>query len=66
MYKQVLNSISNIEVFPIISLVVFVGFFALLILKVSLSKKEWLNQMSAMPLEDEEVIQERNHSSNIN
>lgn len=56
MYKQVLNSITDIDIFPIISLIVFVSFFILMILKVMATRKEFADKMAAMPLEEDDSI----------
>lgn len=53
MYKQVLNSIENIEIFPVISLILFISFFSLMLYKVFNSGKTWVDHMSSLPLEDQ-------------
>jgi hypothetical protein len=50
MYKNVLQSIAGIEVFPIISFVIFFAFFIGLLLYVVFSDKKHLAAMSEMPL----------------
>lgn len=53
MYKHVMSSIEGIELFPIISLVIFVSFFALLILRLYVFKGADYEQFSKLPLEDD-------------
>lgn len=55
MYKQVLNSIADIDIFPLISLMLFLSFFLLMLYKVFFASKSWSDHMSALPLEDDSV-----------
>ena len=50
MYKSVLQSIAGIEIFPIISFVIFFAFFIGLLLYVAFSDKKHIAAMSEMPL----------------
>jgi len=56
MYKQVLNSITDIEIFPVISLILFISFFALMLYKVYHSGSSWVDHMASLPLEDDSTI----------
>lgn len=62
MYKQVLNSINNIEIFPVISLILFISFFSLMLYKVFNSGNSWVEHMSALPLDDEPTDKENSNS----
>lgn len=53
MYKQVLNSINNIEIYPIITLIIFVVFFFAMIGYVMSMKKDTVAHLAHLPLEDE-------------
>ncbi|MBK0402726.1 hypothetical protein I5M27_06995 [Adhaeribacter sp. BT258] len=53
MYKNVLQSITGIEIFPLISFVIFFVFFLGLLLYVVLSDKNHLATMSELPLQNE-------------
>lgn len=53
MYKQVLNSIVNIDLFPLISMILFFTFFLLMLYKVFYSSKEWADKIAALPLDDD-------------
>jgi cytochrome c oxidase cbb3-type subunit 4 len=49
-----MESIEGIEIYPIISILIFFIFFALLILWVATAKKNYIEQVSNIPLEQEE------------
>lgn len=53
MYKSVLQSIDGIEIYPIISFVIFFAFFMGLLAYVVVVKKEHIQSMKAMPLQNE-------------
>ncbi len=53
MYKNVLQSITGIEIFPMISFIIFFVFFLGLLLYVVLSDKNHLATMSELPLQNE-------------
>lgn len=52
MYKNVLQSIDNIAIWPIISFVIFFIFFLCLLLWVFTTDKKFIDKMKAMPIED--------------
>lgn len=49
--KGHMASISGIEIYPLISLSIFLGFFVLLVIYLSYKKKEYYDKMSAIPLD---------------
>ncbi|WP_205503371.1 hypothetical protein [Rufibacter psychrotolerans] len=53
MYKSVLQSIDGIEIYPIISFVIFFAFFLGLLAYVVVVKKEYIQSMKEMPLQNE-------------
>ncbi len=59
MYKEVLRSIENVEIFPIISLVIFVLFFIGITIWAILVPKEYVSHMESLPLEEEKLTQEK-------
>ena len=61
MYKQILEGVKGIELYPIISLLIFVGFFVILGIWVFKARKSYIKKMSRMPLEDD-VVDERTKS----
>ena len=52
MYKNVLQNINNIEIWPIISFVIFFVFFLGLLWWVFKVDKEFINRMAALPFDD--------------
>ncbi|MFK7906834.1 MAG: hypothetical protein AB8B69_17000 [Chitinophagales bacterium] len=53
MYKNVLRSITDIEFLPVVALVIFVMFFTGLLLWTFLQRKEHIDKMASLPLEEE-------------
>lgn len=51
--KHTMDTISGIEIFPIISLVIFFTFFMGLLLWVRKSDKTYINHVKNLPLEDD-------------
>jgi len=60
MYKNVLQDIANIEIWPIISFVIFFIFFLCLLWWVFTADKKFITKMKNMPLED------KNESTSLN
>lgn len=56
MYKELLQSIEGIEVYPIISLIVFVLFFAIILLWMFKVDKNYIKKMENLPLDNDEEI----------
>jgi hypothetical protein len=52
MYKQILASIHNVDILPVISLVIFFIFFVGILIKVALIDKKFVKKMEDMPLDD--------------
>ncbi len=52
MYKNILQSIDNVAVWPIISFVIFFLFFLMLLWWVFTVNKKFIDYMSKMPMED--------------
>jgi cbb3-type cytochrome oxidase subunit 3 len=59
MYKNVLQSISGIEIYPIISFLIFFAFFIGLTLYVLFVDKKHVSAMSEMPLQNENQPQNK-------
>ncbi|NHE56151.1 cbb3-type cytochrome c oxidase subunit 3 [Cyclobacterium plantarum] len=53
MQKEILRSIENIEIYPIISLLIFVIFFVSMFWWVIRADKGYIDKMKEMPLKDE-------------
>jgi cytochrome c oxidase cbb3-type subunit 4 len=54
MIKDLLQSVEGITIYPIISLIVFVLFFALIIIWMFKVDKNYIKKMENLPLENEE------------
>ncbi|MEM6764940.1 MAG: hypothetical protein AAF824_18175 [Bacteroidota bacterium] len=53
MYKDVLRSIDDISLFPVIAILIFFVFFLLLGIRVVKMDKKHVNKMSSLPLDEE-------------
>lgn len=51
--KNYMDSIAGIEIFPIISLLIFFTFFVGLFYWVFTAKKDYINEVSDMPLDNQ-------------
>ena len=54
MYKEILQSIEGVSIYPIISLVVFVLFFAIILIWMFKVAKNYFKKMENLPFEKEE------------
>jgi cytochrome c oxidase cbb3-type subunit IV len=63
MYKNVLQNIENIQVWPVISFVIFFLFFILLLWWVIRVDKKYVDEMGQLPLKDHS---ENNSVENLN
>lgn len=55
MYKEILRSIENIEIYPIISLVIFLLFFVGMFIWVVKTPKGHIKHMESLPFNDQEA-----------
>ena len=62
MYKNVLQNITNIEIWPLISFVIFFVFFLGLLWWVFTADKKFIAEMAALPLGDNPVNQEKGNT----
>ncbi|GAB2628653.1 cbb3-type cytochrome c oxidase subunit 3 [Belliella aquatica] len=53
MKKDILNSIENIEIYPIISLLIFVLFFVGMFIWVVRADKNYIDHMKDLPFDEE-------------
>ncbi|PZX51052.1 Cbb3-type cytochrome oxidase component FixQ [Algoriphagus ratkowskyi] len=58
MYKDVLRSMENVEIFPIISLIIFILFFIGITIWAMRASKEYVDHMSALPMDDDNELTE--------
>jgi cytochrome c oxidase cbb3-type subunit IV len=56
MYKNVLQSIDNIQIWPVISFVIFFVFFLCLLLWVFTTDKKFIDKMKAMPIDEKDSL----------
>ena len=61
MYKNVLQSIDNIAIWPIISFIIFFLFFICLLWWVFTADKNFIAKMEAMPMEDSYPKEEKSN-----
>jgi cytochrome c oxidase cbb3-type subunit IV len=54
MYKFVLQGIENIEIWPIIALILFLSVFTIGVIYAVTADKKYIDHMENLPLEDEE------------
>jgi cbb3-type cytochrome oxidase subunit 3 len=64
MYKNVLQNITNIEIWPLISFVIFFVFFLGLLWWVFTADKKFIAEMAAKPLTDKPTDQEKSNAKN--
>jgi cytochrome c oxidase cbb3-type subunit 4 len=60
MYKEVLQSIEGVGIFPIISMIVFAAFFTVVIIWYFKADKKYLNKMKNLPLDNDEKSNSNN------
>jgi cytochrome c oxidase cbb3-type subunit 4 len=51
MYKEILRSIGGIDAYPVVSLIIFVTFFAILIARVCRMDARRVGRLAALPLD---------------
>lgn len=54
MFKHYFEQVNNVEIWPIISLIIFITFFIGLLIWVVKVDKKYINDMSNLPMEDAE------------
>lgn len=59
--KHNMETIMGIEIYPIIALLIFFVFFVGLITWTFTYRKEAINELSMMPLDDEQNTNDKNH-----
>lgn len=64
MYKEVLQSIEGIGIYPVISMILFIVFFAIVLIWYFKADKKYLNKMSNLPLDNDEKLNSNNTGGN--
>ncbi len=59
MYKNVLQSIENIEVWPVVSFVIFFVFFLCLLLWVFSVDKRFIERMKSLPVDESAIAKSK-------
>jgi cytochrome c oxidase cbb3-type subunit IV len=59
MFKDFIKEQAGVQFYPVVSLLVFIIFFVALSVRAMMYKKHELQEMSAIPLDDEPVDSER-------
>lgn len=65
MYKNVLQSIDNIAIWPVISFVIFFLFFICLLWWVFTTKKNFIEKMKSLPLETSALEKDPNLNNEL-
>ncbi|MEY4521215.1 MAG: hypothetical protein RIT10_400 [Bacteroidota bacterium] len=63
--KHNLTTIDGVSIFPMISLLIFVLFFALVLTRTYRMSKASVNELGAIPLEDEVEMNQTNSKENL-
>ena len=63
MYKNVLQSIDNIAVWPVISFVIFFIFFVCLLWWVFTADKKFIEKMESLPMNESDAAESENINS---
>lgn len=53
MFKHYFEQIQNVEIWPIISLILFFVFFTMTIIRIFFMDKKHIDKMKSLPLDDE-------------
>ncbi len=56
MFKNVLESISGVEIYPIISMILFIIVFCGMLIWAFRKDRNYLSRMAEMPLDDEQPV----------
>lgn len=62
MYKNILQGIENIEIWPVISFVIFFVFFIALLCWVFTRDKEFISKMKHMPIQESDEKEQSTHN----
>ena len=61
MDKQVLQSIAGVDIYPVISLIIFFVFFLLILGWIFTLNKSYITKMENLPLEDDSCSETKNN-----
>jgi cytochrome c oxidase cbb3-type subunit 4 len=64
MYKELLQSIEGIELYPVISLIVFMLLFAGVVIWIMKLDKKYVKEMESLPLDDSNEVNKQMNLEN--
>ena len=64
MYKELLQSIEGIEIYPIISLLIFIAFFIGVVIWIVRMDKKYVKEMESLPLQNDGDINKQMNLEN--
>ena len=63
MEQKIISSVENINVYGVVSISIFFGFFTGMLIWAFLQKKNYLNHMAQLPLDGGECVKPSNENS---
>ncbi|MAT56686.1 MAG: CcoQ/FixQ family Cbb3-type cytochrome c oxidase assembly chaperone [Ignavibacteriae bacterium] len=64
MFSNYLTSIKDVEIFPVISLIIFFAVFVFVLIKVIKMDKTYINKMGNLPLENDDELKNKTENKN--
>lgn len=64
MFSNYLASIKDVEIFPVISLMIFFAIFVFVLIKVIRMDKTYINKMGNLPLENDDELKNKTENKN--
>jgi len=64
MFSNYLTSIKDVEIFPVISLMIFFAVFVFVLIKVIKMDKTYINKMGNLPLENDDELKNKTENKN--
>ena len=64
MFSNYLTSIKDVEIFPVISLIIFFAVFVFVLIKVIKMDKTYINKMGNLPLENDDELKNKTENTN--
>ncbi|MBZ0180993.1 MAG: cbb3-type cytochrome c oxidase subunit 3 [Melioribacteraceae bacterium] len=64
MFSNYLTSIKDVEIFPVISLIIFFAVFVFVLIKVIRMDKTYINKMGNLPLDNDDELKNKTENKN--
>jgi hypothetical protein len=64
MFSNYLTSIKDVEIFPVISLIIFFAVFVFVLIKVIRMDKNYIKKMGNLPLENDDELKNKTENKN--